>query len=141
MPGLEPFWGKFGLRIAVWARKNGGNKMQVQHNSVELAMEWLINHPEEEAPAGQAAGGEGEGAGAEADIAGSFPQPAEETVASSSSGPVSSSFALFGMDLTLEYVFAQLGVPYFHQLYWKRLKCHLRETRFLGTGANHLFWK
>ena len=73
----------------------GRNTSQVQHNSVELAMEWLINHPEEEAPAGQAAGAEAEGAGPEADIAGSFPQPAEEDVASSSTGPVSPSCALF----------------------------------------------
>lgn len=67
---------------------------QVQHNSVELAMEWLFNHPEDEAAAGQPPMAEAEGAAPEGDIAGSFPQSADEDMASSSKDPVSLSVQL-----------------------------------------------
>jgi hypothetical protein len=63
--------------------------LQVQHNSVELAMEWLFNHPEEEVVAGQQPAADTEAAAPEADIGGSFPTIVDEDLASSSKPPVS----------------------------------------------------
>jgi len=62
----------------------------VQHNSVELAMEWLFNHQEEDVVAGQQPAADAEAAAApETDIEGSFPPVIDENLASSSKPPVS----------------------------------------------------
>ena len=140
VPCREPF-AELTLFVNGWcgACVNCWYKLQVQHNSVELAMEWLINHPEEEAPAGQAAGGDAEGAGPEADIAGSFPQPAEEDVASSSTGPVGPLVPSWILNTRFNAVqrahVCTAGCKCSHQLNWKRVKCHSSEMCVWGTGA------